>query len=133
MGAYYGMSESEIDEMTIREYTFKMASKRLARQEKEYYIHLEAWQNNQVKATKKVGKDYKPYYKRFSDFYDYKTSYDRALYGDEYVKRREEEKRWEIVEANRRLNKVSEESHHLDDIDAQNRRIDEALKRKELK
>lgn len=132
MGGYFGMSESEIDGMTIRDYTFKMASKRLARQEREYYIHLEAWQNNQVKATKKVGKDYKPYYRKFDDFYNYRSEYKRAVFGDAYVDQKEEEKKWEIIEANRRLNGDLKEGSGLEDIDEQNRRIEEALRRQEL-
>jgi hypothetical protein len=39
--------------------------------DKEYDMHLQAWLNNQVKATKEVGKKYVPIYEKFKDFFDY--------------------------------------------------------------
>jgi hypothetical protein len=50
-----------------------MKAYRLKRIDKEYDMHLQAWLNNQVKATKEVGKKYVPVYDNFKSFFDYEA------------------------------------------------------------
>ena len=48
-----------------------MKAYNLERVEKEYEMHQQAWLNQIVQAQEKVGKEYKPLYKSFDEFYDY--------------------------------------------------------------
>ncbi|MEN2467940.1 hypothetical protein [Ornithinibacillus sp. JPR2-1] len=43
----------------------------LARVDKDYDMHKQAWINHQVTLTKEQGKKQVPIYKRFEDFFDY--------------------------------------------------------------
>lgn len=49
----------------------RMKAYRLARVDKEYDMHLQAWLNHAVTATKEKGNKHVPAYKSFKDFYDY--------------------------------------------------------------
>lgn len=49
-----------------------MEAVRLREVDKDYRNHLQAFLNFAVKATKKSGKNSKPVYNRFEQFYDYK-------------------------------------------------------------
>lgn len=61
-----------IDRMTLYEYKLRMRAYRLKVVDDEYWIHLQAWVNREIKAEKKKGKDKsEPVYKRFSSFFDY--------------------------------------------------------------
>lgn len=48
-----------------------MTAHQLREVDKSYEMHLQAWVNQQVKATKGKGKNTKSAYKTFKDFYDY--------------------------------------------------------------
>ncbi len=65
------MNMQQAEETTLREYSFLMYAHALKQVDKEFEINLLAWQVEQAGATKKVGKDIKPYYKTFKDFFDY--------------------------------------------------------------
>ncbi|MBO0473240.1 hypothetical protein JZO86_05940 [Enterococcus ureasiticus] len=56
--------------MTLAEYELRMISYRLKRLNKSREIHEQAWANNQIKTTKKIGKKEVPYFKKFKDFFD---------------------------------------------------------------
>lgn len=49
-----------------------MKAHSLSRVDKEYDMHLQAWLNEQVGATKAKGKDAVRVYKSFNDFFDFK-------------------------------------------------------------
>lgn len=49
----------------------RMRAFNLARVDKEYDMHLQAWLNHAVTATKEQGKKQVPVYKKFQDFFDY--------------------------------------------------------------
>lgn len=49
----------------------RMKAYHLARVDKEYEMHLQAWLNHVVTATKEQGKKQVPVYKSFKEFYDY--------------------------------------------------------------
>lgn len=49
----------------------KMKAHNLSRIDKQYEMHMQAWLNHQVTATKEQGKKQVPIFKKFTDFYDY--------------------------------------------------------------
>ncbi|WP_193568272.1 hypothetical protein [Gracilibacillus saliphilus] len=49
----------------------KMKAYNLKRVDIERDMHLQAWLNHQVTATKEQGKKHVPVYKNFTDFFDY--------------------------------------------------------------
>lgn len=51
------------------EYEARMHAYTLSQVDKERDMHMQAWLNQQVTATK--GKDAKPAYRKFEDFFDY--------------------------------------------------------------
>lgn len=65
--------------MSLYEYTMKMTAFKLKIVDQEYILHKTAWLAQQVKATKKVGKDIKPYYQSFNKFFDYAKQERSAL------------------------------------------------------
>lgn len=70
---YLGMTDfKEIDRMTLYEYGMRMKAHRLRQVDREYEIHLQAWANHNVQATKRQGKDKAvPVFKTFKQFFDY--------------------------------------------------------------
>jgi len=76
---YFGYSLHEAEEMTLREYTYMMHVYNLKRVDKERDIHMTAFLNHAVTATKQVGKKQVPVYKTFKDFYDYEKEMNRVL------------------------------------------------------
>lgn len=57
--------------LTLYEYQMRMKAFNLARIDKEHDMHLQAWLNHAVTATKEQNKKQVPVYKKFKDFYDY--------------------------------------------------------------
>lgn len=57
--------------MTFREYSFEIHAYRLRELDTRQQIHLQAWVNQQAKATKGQGGKSVPAYKTFKDFFDY--------------------------------------------------------------
>ena len=65
--------------MTLHEYELRMRAYRLKMVDEEYWIHLQAWVNREVKAEKKKGKGRsEPVYKRFDSFFDYEKRLEEA-------------------------------------------------------
>lgn len=68
----------DIEVLSLREYSLKMRAFRLARIDKEYDMHLQAWLNHQVTTTKNVGSKDKPkmepVFKDFKSFFDYEKA-----------------------------------------------------------
>lgn len=61
----------DIEILTLEEYRLRMKAYQLRRVDKEYEMHLQAWLNHAVTATKKQGEKYVPVFKEFKDFFDY--------------------------------------------------------------
>lgn len=55
--------------MTLYEYEVRLLAFQLKRLDRDRDIYMQAWMNNQVKATK--GKKNEPYYKEFNKFFNY--------------------------------------------------------------
>lgn len=56
------------------EYEARMHAYKLERIDKERDMHMQAWLNQQVKATKEKGKKQVPIFKNFKEFYDYEKN-----------------------------------------------------------
>ena len=52
----------------------RMKAVRLARIDKEYDMHMQAWLNHQVTGTKEQGKKHVPIFKDFKSFFDYEKA-----------------------------------------------------------
>lgn len=64
---------AEIGRMTLYEYDMRMTAYQLKRVDREYELHLQAWLNWNVQATKKKGKHKRaPVFKSFRQFFDYR-------------------------------------------------------------
>ena len=58
--------------MTLYEYGIRMKAFRLQMADHEYWIHLQAWVNREVKAERRKGRGKsEPVYKKFDSFFDY--------------------------------------------------------------
>ena len=62
-------SLEQVERLTFREYRLLMKANALKRVDREREIYLQAWVNQQAKATKNKGKS--PYFRSFKDFFDY--------------------------------------------------------------
>lgn len=63
---------NQIERMTLYEYEIRMTAYNLKTLDEERFIHEQAWANQQVKATKSIGKNKtEPYFKEFKSFFDY--------------------------------------------------------------
>lgn len=65
--------------MTIPEYKLLMKAVELKAIDDAYLVHLQAFKNFEVKATKKVGKKRKPVFDRFEKFFDYRKLVRKVL------------------------------------------------------
>lgn len=62
-------SIEEVDLLYFKEYKLLMESYVKRREYEEFNTYRQAWLNNLVTSTKKVGKEYQPVFKSFEDFY----------------------------------------------------------------
>lgn len=68
---YLGKTLQEAEEMTLREYSYGMHAYNLQMVDKQYELHLLAWQIKQAGAVKEKGKKTVPYFKNFNAFFNY--------------------------------------------------------------
>lgn len=68
--------------MTITEYELRLKAYRLKRLDEQEMVHLQAWANWQVQATKKQGKMQVPIYSSFNKFFD-KEKLENSILGIE--------------------------------------------------
>lgn len=69
---YFGLTNMrEIERMTMNEYHIRLLAYQLKRLDEQHAIHLQAWANNQITATKVKGKRTEPYFKEFKKFFDF--------------------------------------------------------------
>ena len=61
----------DIQILTLYEYEARMYAYRLKQIDKQQDMHLQAWLNHQVTATKESGKKIVPVFKKFEDFFNY--------------------------------------------------------------
>lgn len=63
----------------MKEYELRMRAYQLQQIDKEADMHMQAWLNHQVTATKESGKKQVPVYRKFKDFYDYESRLNEVL------------------------------------------------------
>jgi hypothetical protein len=68
-----------IERMTLYEYNLRMTAYKLSWLDQEKMIHELAWANQQVQATKTVGKKTVPVYDTFEKFFNYKKHEDELM------------------------------------------------------
>lgn len=61
----------DIETLYLNEYTLKMKAFRLSRVDRMNDMHMQAWLNHAVTATKEQGKNQVPVYKTYKEFFDY--------------------------------------------------------------
>lgn len=61
----------EVEDMTFREYLYRLRAYRLKRVDEEYDMHLTAFLNVRAGAQKKKGKETVPAYPSMKEFFDY--------------------------------------------------------------
>lgn len=93
---------AEINRMTLYEYEMRMKASNLRSVDREYEIHLQAWANWNVQATKKSGKKRAPVFKTFKQFFDFKKAESKILNGE---KKRGFSQGQRIIEGMRRQKK----------------------------
>ena len=96
----FGMNLREARRSLPKDFPILLKSYDIASQEKEYYISLQAWQNQTVQATTGSGKNAKSKYRNFNDFYDNRARFNSAMGRQEP----EEEKRLTLADRNRLIN-----------------------------
>ena len=94
------MSVLEIKRTPLKDIEVMMEAVRLREIDNTYHLHLGAWLGEVVKSKKKVGKNYKPYYKEFKDFFDY----EKVLNKDKSEEPKEDDFIKLILKANKGVN-----------------------------
>jgi len=75
---------NQVNRLTLYDYSLKMKAYSLQVVDKQYYMHLQSWLDQQVQATKGEGRNQKPYYKKFKEFFDYEKA-ERDVRGEDYT------------------------------------------------
>ena len=60
-----------MDDLLLSEYQLRMKAYQLSRVDREYELHLQAWLNQQARATKSKGKKTVSVFSTFNDFFNY--------------------------------------------------------------
>ncbi|MEX2805040.1 hypothetical protein AB3329_08005 [Streptococcus sp. H31] len=93
------MTLQEASRVTPAQFAIYSKAFKIERQEDEFRCALSAWFSQTVQATKGNGKNVRPAYQKFSDFYDEKTKF-AAIFDKEQTS-----KRLSLADKNRLLNK----------------------------
>ena len=72
-------SFAEVDRLSLDEYELLMKSARLKEVDMDYRIHMLAFLNTAVTATKPVSRKEKPIYDKFEKFYNYEKEITKAM------------------------------------------------------
>lgn len=84
---YLGFTSiQEVNYLMLFEYNLLMKAYQLREVDKEYWVHREAWANNEVKATKRQGKEIVPVYKTFKQFFDFEERLNEVKNSDKEAK-----------------------------------------------
>jgi len=76
----------DVNDVTLNEYQLLMKAYALKQVDKQYEMHMQAWVNQQAKATKQKGKKTVPYFKDFKQFFDYEAQVEQIM-GKRIVKK----------------------------------------------
>lgn len=99
---FFDMNDmNEIERMTMKEFAFRMTAYQLKRADKAFDMHMQAWLNQQVQATKSQGSKQVPVYRRFKDFYDLEKEERKILGGERKHKVEDNKLKALIMQANK--------------------------------
>lgn len=90
------MTPLEAKRTTPVDFNYMVEALKLKEVDRSYWVHMQAWASQQIKATKKNGK---PRFKDFSSFFDYEEAIDKVMYGKKHSSNKED-----IADGNHRLN-----------------------------
>lgn len=69
---FFGINDMlTIERMTLKEFSLRAKASQLRRLDKEYFISLQAFKNQEVQATTGSSKNVKSKFNTFKDFFDY--------------------------------------------------------------
>ena len=100
---WLGLSLLEAKRCTPLEFSIYMKARRFRRQERQEDMAYQAWKNREIKADKKSGKGYKPYFKNFTEFYDSEKAIKNIIQGDS------KPKKLSLADKNRMLSRIRKE------------------------
>lgn len=76
-----------MDRLTIHEYNLLIKAANLRQVDEAYTAHMIGWASARARDKKRHGKNgYKPAYKSFDDFFDYREAIDNILHPDNEYK-----------------------------------------------
>lgn len=108
--AFFDVSYLEACRMTYYEFSLRMLAYDIKQMKEVEKISLQAWRNQQAKATKITGsgknKKEISIYKDFNDFYNSKQSFNNIIYGE--TESQVNRKKLSLADRNRLLNKRKE-------------------------
>jgi hypothetical protein len=109
--ARFGVKDvSAIDKMSLEEYFLRSEAYQVEQVDDKERIAIQAWLNQAVQATKGSSKHPKPYFNKFSDFYN-STQYINEIhksYNSEYVAQTTSEQEKETAKQDEIMNRTME-------------------------
>jgi hypothetical protein len=109
--ARFGVKDvSAIDKMSLEEYFLRSEAYQVEQVDDKERIAIQAWLNQAVQATKGSSKYPKPYFNKFSDFYN-STQYINEIhksYNSEYVAQTTSEQEKEMAKQDEIMNRTME-------------------------
>lgn len=94
---YFGFRNlNEVARITLDEFDKYLKASRLRRLDEEYFISLQSFKNQQIQATKGSGKNSKPKYSTFKEFFDYEKQ-EKEILGVPKKKKEDNKKLLDIV------------------------------------
>lgn len=77
--ARYNLSLLEAKRLTLSDFFIYKKAWEIRRQERREDMSYQAWRNREIKADKKVGKNYRPAFESFKDFYDSEKEFNQIF------------------------------------------------------
>lgn len=86
---WFGLSLLEAKRCTMKDFRIYLKAREIKKQSDREAMSFQAWQNRVIKSDKKIGKSYKPYFDKFSDFYDTRKEF-AHIFNPPKTKKKEE-------------------------------------------
>lgn len=96
-----GLTPTEAGRTTLREFDLYTLSYQIKLQEWRFKASFQSWQNQTVQATEGKGKNVRPKFKEFKDFYDFNKDFNDVLNPKE---EKPKDKPLSLADKNRLLN-----------------------------
>ncbi|WP_311431794.1 hypothetical protein [Facklamia hominis] len=109
------MTLTEAKRCTPADFQIYSIAHEIKQEEQTKMIALQAWMNQSVQATKKVGKSFRSIYKSFDDFYDSNEQF-RRIFNDSHEKQgfkpSVKERTLSLADKNRIINQIRKEENN---------------------